>query len=107
MFMFYLAILVTKHFIMNSTYFQYSPGHKYPAIKLDMTNFVEHLSDENINEKVEVRDDGVHTNPIIIDCKTEDCTGLGEISLISGRGLEREEKVRKLVLYTEECTGWW
>ena len=86
---------------MNSTDLKRSPDPEYPAIILDMTNFMEHLSDEYICGKAEVRDDGVRTNPKIIDCKAEDCTDLGEISSISGIGLEREEKVEFVMFYHE------
>jgi len=80
---------------MNSLHLKRSPDHEYPAIELDMTNFMEHLSDEYICGKAEVRDEDVRTNPKIIDCKIEDYADLEEISSISGVKLEREEKVRK------------
>jgi len=76
---------------MNFNHLEHSPN-KYPAIELDMTNFMEHLSDEYICGKMEVKDGDVQINPRIIDCKTEDCTNLEEIS-VSGVELKREEKV--------------
>ena len=79
---------------MNSTHFKRSPDHEYPAISLDMTNFMEHLSGEYLCGKIEVRDDGVRINSKIIDCKTEDSTNLEELSSFSGIKLQREEKVR-------------
>ena len=78
---------------MNSTYFKRSADPEYPEISLDMTNFMEHLSDEYICGKSEVRDDSVRTNPKIIDCKAEDCADLGIISSVSKIELEGEEKV--------------
>ena len=78
---------------MNSANFKCSPDREYPAIILDMTNFMENLSDEYICGKAEVRDDGVRTNPKIINSESEYFTDLGEISSISGIELEREEKV--------------
>jgi len=83
---------------MNSTHLKRSPGREYPAIILDMTNFMEHLSDENICGKAEVRDDGVRTNPKIISSESADCTDLGEISSVSEIKLEREEKVVKFYI---------
>jgi len=80
---------------MNSINYEHSPDREYPAIELDMTNFVENLSDENICGKAEVRNDGVRTSPKVIDCKTEDCTDLTEISSFRGIKLEQEEKVSK------------
>ena len=80
---------------MNCEHFKHSPKHEYPTIELDVVNFMEHLSDEFICGKTEVRDDGEQMNPKIIDCKTEDYINLEQISSISGNGLEREEKVRK------------
>ena len=81
---------------MNSTNFKRCPDREYPAISLDMTNFMEHLSDEYICGKAEVRDDSVRTNPKIINSESENCTDLGEISSVSGIELEREEKVDML-----------
>jgi len=91
---------------MNSTHLKHSPDGEYPAIILDMTNFMEHLSDEYIRGEGEVRDDGVRTNPKIISSESADCTDLGEISSVSGIKLEREEKVdmfdiELVVLYHE------
>ena len=80
---------------MNSVNFEHSPDRKYPAIELDMTNFVEYLSDENIHEKAEVRNDSVRISPKIIECKTEDCADLAEISSVLDIKLEQEEKVSK------------
>ena len=94
--MFYLIISVVIRFVMNSVHFTNSPEHEYPAIELDMTNFVEHLSDEYIREKVEVRDDNVRTKIKLVDCKTEDYTDL-RFSSISGAGPERDEKVESSI----------
>ena len=92
---FEFVIVVTKLITMNSINYEHSPDREYPAIELDMTNFVENLSDENICGKAEVRNDGVRTSPKVIDCKTEDCTDLTEISSFRGIKLEQEEKVSK------------
>ena len=93
---FYFVILVLKRFIMNSFQLKYSPDREYPAIELDMTNFMEHLSNENTYGKTEAAEnDGVRTSPKVIDCKTEDCTDLTEISSIPEIKLEQEEKVSK------------
>ena len=75
---------------MNSIRFQHSPNYDYPAIELDMTDFLEHLSEEYMCGKVDVRDD-----PKIIECKIEDCTEVGEVSCISTSGLEQKERVRQ------------
>ena len=80
---------------MDSLHVERSPDSKYPAIELDMTNFMEHLSDEYICGNAEIKKDSVRTNPKIIDCKTEDPTDSGEIFSVSGLKLEREQKVRK------------
>jgi len=93
--MFYFVILVSKHFIMNSFQFKHSTDQEYPAIELDMTNFMEHLSDENIFGKAEVENDDVRTSPKIIHCNTEDRTNLSEISSFPEIKLEQEEKVNK------------
>ena len=86
-----------------------SPVYDYPAIELDMTNFMEYLSDEYICGKAEARIDGVRANPKILDCKTENCVDLGETSSISEVGRELEGKVRKFniefVVYYRE--GFW
>ena len=79
---------------MNSDDLEQSPDHNYPAIKLDMVDFMKHLSDECICEKVDVRDDGGQINPNTIHCKTEDCTDLGDISSNSVSRVEQEEGVR-------------
>ena len=79
---------------MDSSHFEHPSNREYPAIELDMTYFMEHLSDEHICGKLEVKDD-IRTNPNIIDCKTEDYTDLEEILSISRNKLEQEEKVRK------------
>ena len=84
-----------KLITMNSVNFEHSPGREYPAIKLDMTYFVENLSNENICGKAEVKDDGIGTSPNRIGCKTEDCTDLTKISSVSGIKLEQEERVSK------------
>ena len=93
--MFYFVILVLKRFVMNSFHFKHSPDREYPAIELDMTNFVEHLSDENICGKAEVRDESVRTSLKVIDCKTEDCMDLTEISSLPRIKVEQEETVSK------------
>ena len=95
--MFYFAISVTRFFIMNSVHFEHPPKCEYPAIVLDMTNFVEHLSDEYVCGKTEVVDDGVqpNPNPNATDYKTKDFICLGQISSASEEGLERKEKVRQ------------
>ena len=80
---------------MNSVIYEHSSDRKYPAIELDMTNFMEHLSNENICGKAEVRNDRVRTSPKVINCKTENCTDLTEISSIPEIKLEQEEKVSK------------
>ena len=80
---------------MTSINYEHSPDREYPAIELDMINVVEHISNENICEKAEVRNDRVRTSPKVIDCKTEDCTDLTEISSIPEIKLEQEEKVSK------------
>ena len=93
--MFFFVILVIELFVMNSVQFKRSPGHEYPTIELEMTNFMENLSDEYVCGKTELSDDSVQTNSKIIDCKTEKCTDLGENFSVSGLKFEREEKVRK------------
>ena len=80
---------------MNFPQFKCSLSCEYPAIVLDMTNFVEQLSSEYVCGKAEVVDDGAQPNPNAIDCKTEDATDLEEISSVSKTELEREEKVRQ------------
>ena len=92
--MFYFVISVTKFFFMNSRHIEHTPQYEYPAIVLDMTNFVEHLSNENICERT-VMDDGANTNPYATDCKTVNSTDLGEMPSISEDRLKREEKVRQ------------
>lgn len=84
---------------MNSIHLEHSPNHNYPAIELDMTDFVEHLSEEYLHGKVDLRDDGIQTNPKIIGYKSEDCTNLGGISSISVSGLTLEERVRNFNYY--------
>lgn len=79
---------------MNFIDFEHFSNHEYPAIKLDMINFLEDLSDEYICGEAEVRDDSKCTHPTIIKSKTEEYTNLGETSYISGSGNEREEKVQ-------------
>ena len=80
---------------MNSIHFEQYPRCEYPAIELDMTDFIEHLSEEYIGAKVDVRNEDVQTNPKIIDSQTKNCTDLGDISCISKSRLQREEEVRK------------
>lgn len=79
---------------MDSIPFEHSLGHKYPAIELDMTNFVEHLSDEYMCRNVDARDDSLQTNTNVIDCKTEDCTNFGNMSSLSGNEFKQEDEVR-------------
>ena len=81
---------------MNPVHFEPSPNHEHPAIVLDMPNFMEHLSDENVCEKAEARDDGIQTNAGIINCKTEDNFDLEEISSVSGVRLKQEGKVKEI-----------
>ena len=79
---------------MNSSHFEHPPRREYPAIELDMTNFMEHLSEDDTSGKIDVGDE---TNPPNkIDYKTEDCTSLGGGSSFSKSGFKQEEKVRKL-----------
>ena len=92
--MFYFVISVTCFFIMNSLHFEQPPKYEYPAIVLDMTNFMEHLSDEYVCERT-ITHDSANTNPNTIDCKSEDSICLRQISSVSEDELEREEKVRQ------------
>ena len=78
---------------MNSNRLERTPDRDYPAIELDMTDFLEHLSEEYMCAKVDVRD--AQKNLETIEFETEDCTHLGDVSSVSANGLEREEKVRK------------
>ena len=76
-----------------------------------MTNFVEHLSDENICGKAEVRDESVRTSPKVIDYKTEDPTDSTEISSVPGIKFKQEEKVSKFgkifaFYHVKECMRW-
>ena len=64
------------------------------AIELDMTNFMEQLSDEYICGKPEVREDNGRTNSNRYDCMTKNSTDLGENATVSGVILELKEKVR-------------
>ena len=91
-----LVILVIKLIAMNSVNFEQSPGQEYPAVVLDMIKFTQNSSEEHVYGEVEVGDGGVRTIPKIIDCKTEDCTDLGDNSPISLMQFERNEKVRKI-----------
>ena len=109
--MFKFVILGIKLITMNSINYEHSPDHIYPAIELDMTNFVEYLSDENIRGKVQVRNDDVATSSKVIDCKDADCTNLAEIFSVPEIKLEQEEKVSKFgkifVFYrVKECLRW-
>jgi len=79
---------------MNSIRFERSPYQEYPAIELDMTNFMEYLSDEYISTKTEVSKDSGRSNSNIYDCMTKDSMDLGENATVSGVGLEQKEKVR-------------
>ena len=91
--MFYYIILYAERFVMNSPHFEHSPRREYPAIKLDTMNFAEHLSDGYVYRKSELSNDDVGTNPSIIDCKTEVCTGLGDTYSITVSELKQEEMV--------------
>lgn len=53
-------------------------------------------SEEYICGKTELNYDIAQTSPKITDCKTEECTNIGEVSTVSDVVLEREEKVGKL-----------
>ena len=75
---------------MNYLFLEHSSDRKYPAIELDMTNFVEYLSDEYVCGKAEVR-----TITTTIDYETKDRADLGELSSVSESELKQEEKVRK------------
>ena len=81
---------------MNSVHFEHSDDRKYPAIELDMTNFIDHLSEEYFCQKVDIRNGGVPANTNIIDCKTENCTDFGDISSENGLKQEREVKIFKI-----------
>ena len=87
---------------MNPTHFKRSPDHEYAAIELDMTDFVEHLSEEYFSGNAEVKDDGVRTSPELMDCKTEDCTNLRESSSISEECFEGKEKVKNSFMFFYE-----
>ena len=87
---------------MNFIKFEHSSVFEYPAIELDMTYFMEHLSDKYICIKTEVGNDGVQTDLGINDCKTEDCTDSGEISCVPKIELEQKEKVKKFIVFYDE-----
>ena len=80
---------------MNSHDLEHFPRENYPAIELDMIDFMKHLSDEYICGKVDVKDDSVQINLNTINCRTKDCTDLGEISSNSISRVEQGEGVRK------------
>lgn len=79
---------------MNSVNFEQSPDRECSTIPLDMTNFMQKLSNKSIYRKTEVRNEDVQKYPKVIDCKTEDCTSLCEIS--SGMGFEQNKTVREV-----------
>ena len=81
---------------MNSDHFEHIPKCDYPAIELNMMDFMKDLSNEYICKKIDItrRDADVHTNSKIINGKTEDCIDLGEISSISVGRVKQEEGVR-------------
>lgn len=80
---------------MNSDCMEHSSNRDYPAIELDMMDFMEQLSNEYICGKVDISDDGMRTNRKITDCKIEDSMNLGDISSISVIKRDQEERVRK------------
>ena len=80
---------------MNSDDVEHFPVHNYPTIELDMVDFMKHLSDKYICGKVDVEDDGGQINPNTINCKTEDCTDLGDIPSNFVGTVKQEEGVRK------------
>ena len=80
---------------MNSDDVEHFPVHNSPAIELDMVDFMKHLSGKYICENVDVKDDGGQINPNTINCKTEYCTDLGDISSNFVGTVKQEEGVRK------------
>ena len=72
-------VLDLKSFIMDSGYLKHSPDHEYPAIKLDMTGFLEELSGDYICEKDEVSSVAVEENSEIMNCKIESSAQLESI----------------------------
>lgn len=93
--MYYFVILIIKVVSMNSVHFEHSPNHKYPAIELDMSNFVEQLSDKYTSHKADIKEVQINPNPI--ECQTDGYTSVAEISSITKMGFEREEKVKRLM----------
>ena len=82
---------------MNSLHLECFPDFEYPSIEFNVTNFMGHLSDEYICRKVEeAEDDTIQISPKEVDCKTEDCTNLGDIVSASEVELEQKEKVKRL-----------
>lgn len=79
---------------MNSVHMEYSSDRDYPAIELDMADFMEHLSEEYMCGEVDVSNGSMQTNLKIIDYKTEECTDLGDMLSIATSGLAREQQVR-------------
>lgn len=73
---------------MNPIHINHSRVSNYPAVELDMTDFMEYLSEEYLHGKVDVKDESVQTNRKQIDCKTEHCTDLENSSSISVSKLE-------------------
>lgn len=90
-----------KLFIMCSVPFKRSPHHVYPEIELDMTNFMEQLSDENIYGNGEVIDCSIQANPKVINHENRDSIDMGKITSTSGIKLEQEDMVRKFNLEFE------
>ena len=67
---------------MTSVNFESSSNHGHPEIESDGY------------QSFEIKDNRVQTNPVFIDCKTENCTNLEGMSSVSGVGLEQEKRVR-------------
>ena len=88
--LFYYVTVVAAFFIMDLV----SLDRKYPAIELDMTNFMEHLSDEYICGSVDARDDGLRPDTNVIDRKTGDHTNFENTSSISESEFKQEDEVR-------------
>lgn len=92
---------------MNSVHFEHSPDSECPAIELDEKNFMKHLSDEYVCEKVVVRDGYVKSETKIIECKIEDCADFKDMPSISGNKLKQKDEVRilgtRFVLFQVSC----
>lgn len=79
---------------MNSEDLDYSPDLKYPEIKLDIIDYIEHLSNEYICGEVNVKNDSVRINPKKIVCLIKDRADLRDISSVPINGADQEEMVR-------------